>query len=58
MQHETENRSRGNLTEKWNLTDQIIVCYRDEYATDITDILHKIISQGVPKYFLINRCTS
>ena len=29
--------------EKWKLTE-IIICYSNEYATDITDILNKIIS--------------
>ena len=33
--------------EKRKLTE-IIVCYSDEYATDITDILNKTISQEVP----------
>ena len=27
---------------------QIIICYSDEYATDITDILNKTISQEAP----------
>ena len=31
----------------WKLTE-IIVCYSDEYATNIKDILNKIISQEVP----------
>ena len=33
--------------EKWKITE-IIVCYSDEYATDITDVLNKTISQEVP----------
>ena len=34
--------------EKWKFTE-IIVCYSDEYATDIiTDILNKAILQRVP----------
>ena len=33
--------------EKWKLA-KIIVCYSDEYATDITDILNKTISQEAP----------
>ena len=37
-------------SEKWKLTE-IIVCYSDEYATDITDVmdvLNKTMSQEVP----------
>ena len=33
--------------EKWKITE-IIVCYSDEYATDITDILNKTILQEIP----------
>ena len=40
-----QEKSQG--PEKRKLTE-IIVCYSDEYATDITDILNKTISQEVP----------
>ena len=33
--------------EKWKITE-IIFCYSDEYATDITDILNKTILQEIP----------
>ena len=54
MQHQTENRLWGKSREqekswepeKWGLTN-IIVCYSDECATDITDILNKTISEEV-----------
>ena len=39
---------------QWKLTE-IIVCYSDEYATDITDILNKTISQEIPQPLLTNR---
>ena len=33
--------------EKWKL-NEIIICYSNEYATHITDILNKIFSEEVP----------
>ena len=44
-----DNKSAGEelRTKKWKLTE-IIVCYSDEYATNITDILYKTISREVP----------
>ena len=44
-QQECKRRVRG--PEKGKFTE-IIVYYSDEYATDITDILNKTISQEVP----------
>ena len=37
-------QEKNSQPEKWKLTE-IIVCYNNEYATDITHILNKTISQ-------------
>ena len=39
-------QEKSSRPEKWKL-NEIIVCYSDEYATNITDILNKTISQKV-----------
>ena len=62
--NETQRRDRKAIQdqkkcqgpEKWKLTE-IIICYSDEYGTDITDILSKTTSQEVSQPLLINRCT-
>ena len=41
--------------EKWKLTE-IIVCYSDEQAKDITDIFNKTTLQNVPQPLIANRC--
>ena len=40
-------QEKSSGPEKWKLTE-IIVSYSDEYATDVTDILKRTISQKVP----------
>ena len=41
--------------EKWKLTE-IVVCFSDEYATDITNIFNKTTLQKVPQPLIANRC--
>ena len=43
----TRMQEKSQEPEKWKLTE-ITVCYSEEYATDITDILNKTISQELP----------
>ena len=43
----TRMQEKNQESEKWKLTE-ITVCYSEECATDITDILNKTISQEVP----------
>ena len=59
MQQETDCKITGvqeksQGPEKWKLAE-IIVCYSNEYAVDITDILTKPILQIDSQQ--INRCT-
>ena len=43
----TRVQEKSYQPEKWKLTETV-VCYSNEYATDIMDILNNTISQEVP----------